>query len=122
MAALLVATACGGGGGGGGGGSQTCNPGTRTTFTIDSTGVSPKAACVKPGGTVHFENEDSVAHGIASDDCAVLDVANLDSMTSTEVSPPSVAVCTFHDATDPTNTAFQGTLAVTNGQVTGGGY
>jgi len=121
VAAASVA-ACGGNGGGGGGGGS-CTPGSTASMTISSSGISPKAVCVLPSGTVTFTNSDSVQHGIAFDtSCSSVTDVSVDAGGSKPVTFPTVQTCTFHDRDSATNGAFQGTVAVAQAAVTGSGY
>ncbi|MFO0583531.1 MAG: hypothetical protein U0229_14765 [Anaeromyxobacter sp.] len=125
LSSLVVAvalSACGGSSSdtGGAGG---CTPGASASITISSTGVSPKAVCVKPGGTVKFTNDDTAAHDIESGaTCTALNLGAIVAAGSATATFPTAQTCAFHDQGDPTNTAFQGTVAVSSGQVTGPGY
>ena len=115
--------ACGGGGGGGGG-AASCTPTTTASMTITAAGVTPINACVLPAGTVSFKNNDTVAHHIEFDNTAAgcPTLAQIDpGATGSAVFPTSMN-CSFHDGAAPTNTAFQGTVAVTSATVSGGGY
>ena len=121
VAATLLG-ACGGNDGGGGG-TGTCNPGPTATITIRATGVTPKAVCVVPTGTVTFTNSDTAPHDIESGaTCPQLNLGVIAAGGSQMATLPTAAVCPFHDQLDPTNTAFQGTVAVSSGQVGGPGY
>jgi plastocyanin len=121
--AALGLTACGGSTAAGGTTGGTCTPGTTATFNINSTGVSPKAVCVLPAGNVRFNNNDTVAHVIeASGACAELNLGSIAAGSFATASFPIEATCGFRDAGSPANTAFQGTVAVTAGVATGGGY
>ncbi len=118
LAAAL--SACGGGSSDSG---STCTPGGTAAFTIGASGVSPGAVCVLPGGAVTFTNTDTVAHSVASSDavCPALDLGAIDPSGSKTATLPSVATCRFRDPNAPTNTAFQGVVAVTLQTVSGGG-
>jgi len=121
LALGLASAACGGSSGGGG--SATCTPSGTAAIAITAKGTSPQNACVTPGGTVTFTNNDTTAHQIefGAADCP----ANLASIPAGgQVSPvfPTQANCLYHDALNASNTAFQGTVAVSNATVSGGGY
>jgi plastocyanin len=114
--------ACGGGAGDGGG-SGTCTPGSTASIRITSSGVSPTAVCVLPGGTVTFTNNDSAAHDIESGaTCTELNLGSIAAAQSKSATLPTVEVCPFHDAGAPSNMAFQGTVAVTSAPAQGPGY
>ncbi len=116
-------SACGGGSSSGGGGTGSCNPTMSTGFTLSSAGVTPKAVCVLPAGTVTFTNNDTAAHDIqSSGGCPDLVVGSLAPSSQKSVVLSTVETCTFHDASNPTNTAFVGTIAVNNATVSGPGY
>lgn len=128
LAAATLLGACGGSDNTGGG--ATCTPGATTTVTITASGVSPKAVCVQPStaptnGIVRFTNNDTVAHSVvhSGSTCAELDVGPIAPGTTASSAPlATAAVCQYHDPAAPTNTAFQGTVAVTTGTVGGPGY
>lgn len=119
--AVPLLAACGGGGNDGGNG--TCTPGPAATIRITSSGVSPMAVCVLPTGTVTFTNNDSVAHDIESGaTCTELNLGSIAASQSKAATFPTTQVCPFHDAGAPSNTAFQGTVAVTSAPAQGPGY
>ena len=129
LAALVVlgvgaaaVMACGGGGGGGGG---LCNPTLTSQVTIASTGFTPSAVCVLPGGRITFVNGDSVQHHIESSDSGCSTQINLDisagQSATTQPLTTAPVICTFHDSANA-SAAFQGTVAVSDAQVTGPGY
>jgi hypothetical protein len=124
FAAAALLGACGGTDNGTGGG--TCTPGPTASFSIMAAGLTPKAVCVLPGtGTVTFRNDDTAAHDIedSGTTCPQLNLGVIAAgATRTTVAFPTATVCQFHDQLAPTNTAFQGTVAVTTGQVGGPGY
>jgi plastocyanin len=124
IAAAALVAGCGGGSSsmsGGGGGS--CTPGQSASVSITSTGLSPMAVCVVPGGTVTFTNHDTVAHDIESTgSCPQLNLGSIAAGQANTAMFPTTATCTFGDATKPGNAAFQGTVAVASAPVTGPGY
>jgi plastocyanin len=118
VAAVLGLAACGGGGGGG---SATCTPGQTASMTIKSTGLSPTNVCVLPTGSVTFTNSDTVPHHLEfNDTTSCPTIPEIAAGTSPQVTFPTAATCTFHDASNAP--AFSGTVAVTAGTVSGGGY
>ncbi len=122
-AVALGVAACGSDSSGTGTGGGTCTPTGAASITITSAGVAPKAVCVLPSGTVTFANNDTVAHDIESGTaCPDLNVGSIPAGQTRVVTLPAAEVCGFHDAAAPTNTAFQGTVAVTSGPATGPGY
>ena len=122
--ALLVA-ACGGndnpgtgpsGGGGGGGGTGGT---VAATITITAAGVSPKEVTVTPGSRVTFVNNDSRPHDMSSDphpahtDCPEITVGFIQpSQSGTTQNLNRVRVCGYHDHSQDTNTALQGTIRI----------
>lgn len=120
--ALLVALLCGCGttddtttGG--------CTPRSTAAVAIAATGVTPKAVCVLPTGMVTFTNGDTVPHDIQSGvACPQLNLGAIAASASVTATFPTAATCPFHDELDPTNVAFQGTVAVSSGPVIGPGY
>lgn len=117
----LGIAACGGGGGGGGG---SCSPGPTATLTITATGLLPTNVCVQPGGKVTFVNSDtSATHSIVFETSSCPPGGDVPANGGQlAVAFPTQVNCTFHDGTNPTNNAFQGTVAVTQVTVSGGGY
>lgn len=124
LAAAGLAVGCGGGGGGGGGGgSGSCTPGASASISITAGGVTPKAVCVLPSGTVTVTNSDAVAHDIESGgSCTELNLGSIAAGAQRTVTLPTTEVCSFHDAGNPSNAAFQGTVAVTSAPASGPGY
>jgi plastocyanin len=118
---VLGLAACGGGSSGS---SASCTPGSTAALTVTATGLSPINVCVLPGGTVTFTNSDpSAAHDIVFDTANCPTVGNISPNGAHVMATfPTQENCTFHDANNPNNTAFRGTVAVTPGTVTGGGY
>lgn len=121
-AAAAILGGCGGSSNSGGG--NTCNPGTTAAITIKSTGVSPVAVCVLPGGSVTFTNSDTATHDLVSDGtCPELNTGPLAGSGGTvTLTFPTAKTCSFHDSVNASNTAFQGTVAVTTAPATGPGY
>lgn len=125
LSAVVALCACGGSSSGGGNG--TCNPGATAAITISHTGISPSAVCVLPsGGSVAFNNTDTTQHDIESSsvDCPELNVGAIAGGThgTATFSTATQKTCTFHDAVNASNTAFQGTVAVTSAPAQGPGY
>jgi plastocyanin len=109
-ASAVLAAACGGGGGGG----NTCTPAQSATITITATGVSPNQVCLLPGGTVTFNNSDTAQHDIeAGASCPALNLGAIGAGTSKSATFADSQTCQFHDQTNASNAAFQGTVAVT---------
>jgi hypothetical protein len=121
LSAVVALCACGGSSGGGGG--STCNPGATAAFTVSGTGISPTAVCVLPSGTVSFNNTSATARTFASGDCPELNnLAVAASATTPVLFGATQKTCTFHDAANASNAAFQGTVAVTSAPAQGPGY
>ncbi len=119
--AALGLAACGGGGGGGG---ASCTPGTTAAIAINAMGVSPMNVCVQPMGTVTFTNNDAAPHDIEFNTPASCPTVGSIAPAGGQVTAafPTAVNCSFHDGINPSNTAFQGTVAVTSVVVMGGGY
>ena len=104
-----------------GGGSSTptppTNPSNPYTFTLTSSGVSPKELTVPPGTRVLFVNQDSRRHDMASDphpehtDCDEMNtVGALMTGQSRETKNLVTAqTCGFHDHDNPPPTGTQWT-------------
>lgn len=126
LTSILMATllgACGGSSSDGSSGTGSCTPGSTASISITSTGVTPKAVCVLPGGTVTFKNNDTAQHDIESGTtCTQLNLGVIAAGGTATATLPTAEICPFHDQLNPTNTAFQGTVAVTTGPVGGPGY
>jgi len=90
------------------------------TLTLSSAGVSPKESSVSGGSSVTFVNIDSVPHQLASNpdsqqaECSELNSPTLlrgEEFIATIASRN--ATCEFIDGLNPTDSNFQGTIAVT---------
>jgi plastocyanin len=129
LTAACVVLVCGGCGGsstpsspsppsnpGGGGGGTSGG----TTFTITSSGVSPKSITVAAGTQVTFVNNDNQQHDMASDphpvhtDCPEINaVGNLSPNQSRMTNPlRTVRTCGFHDHNQPSNASLTGTIVI----------
>ena len=118
VASAMVA-ACGGSGGGG----DSCSPGPTASLSITATGLSPTNVCIQPGGVVTFTNSDTAAaHDIEFDTAGCPTVGNIPPGGQVTATFMTEENCSFHDARNATNAAFQGTVAVTSVTVMGGGY
>lgn len=101
----------------------TCTPGQTADVGIASSGVSPKAVCVVPGGTVTFTNHDTVSHDIeSSGPCPQLNLGPIAAGQAATATLPTAATCTFEDATRPSDDAFQGLVQVSTATTSGPGY
>ncbi len=101
--ALLVAVGCGGSGGG---------APASADFQITAAGVTPVTVTIASSGHVSFVNKDAAAHQITSS-CGALQSPSLATnatFTSAPIAGP--ATCTFSDALNPANSAFNGTVNV----------
>jgi hypothetical protein len=95
----LAAVACGGSGGGGG----------ADTVTFTASGASPTSMQVGNAATVTFKNSDTVAHGVASSNCAELAAASIAAGASVSITMgQGLKTCNW---TDPLGTAA-GTIQV----------
>jgi plastocyanin len=123
--AATVLAACGGGSSSTQG-NGSCTPGQSAAVTIAAAGVSPKAVCVLPGGTVTFNNQDTVAHGLEESPqvagCTGLNLGAIAAGQAATAQFPTAATCTYHDTSVPNDDKFKGTVAVTSGPATGPGY
>lgn len=122
LAVLAGTMACGGSDDGGGNG--TCNPSGSTSVRISSTGVSPKATCVLPNGTVSFFNDDAgAAHVIESaGDCPAMNVGSIAPNANRSVRVADEGACEFRDAAARDNPEFRGTVFVTSAPASGPGH
>ena len=91
------------------GGKDTSSP----VVELRATGVSPTTIPVASKGTLRFVNKDTADHQITSADCSELATpqlaANAESTVTLGVGPKT---CTYSDALNPANTAFQGKVTV----------
>jgi plastocyanin len=122
-AAAVGLAACGGSSSGTG----SCTPIQLASIAIASGGVSPKAVCVLPAGTVRFTNNDTLQHDIQADSgsgsgCSTLNLGPIAPSQFKDAVFPTLGTCAFHDSGNATNAAFQGTVAVSNAPVSGPGY
>ncbi len=122
IAAAAVIAGCGGGSSSKQG-NGSCTPGMSASVSITATGVSPKAVCVQPGGTVTFHNNDSGAHTLqATGACSELNLGPIAAGQSDTAMFATTATCTYADAAHASDAAFQGTVAVASAPTTGPGY
>jgi len=113
----LVGLSCGGGSAPS---TPTPVPSNPFTFTITSSGVSPKEFTVPPGTRVLFVNNDSRSHAMSSDphpehtDCpAVNSVGTLASGQNRETGNLNdVRTCGFHDHDIPDNANLKGRIII----------
>jgi plastocyanin len=113
----LVGLSCGGGSAPS---TPTPVPSNPFTFTITSSGVSPKEFTVPPGTRVLFVNNDSRSHAMSSDphpehtDCpAVNSVGTLASGQNRETGNLNdVRTCGFHDHDNPDNANLKGRIII----------
>ncbi len=125
---LIAAAAIAGCGGGSSSkqGNGSCTPGQSAAMSITSTGLSPLAVCVLPGGTVTITNHDSVAHDIeasgTTSGCTGLNLGSIAAGQAATAMFPTAATCPLHDAAHASDTAFQGNVYVTTAPATGPGY
>jgi plastocyanin len=122
VAAVVMLGGCGGGGSSTSG-SGTCTPGRTASVAVSATGFSPVAVCITPDGSVTFTNGDTVAHDIESGvTCTALNLGEIPAGQSKTATFPTETTCPFFDAAHSTDTAFQGTVAVSTNPTTGPGY
>jgi len=102
-----------------GGGSSTptppTNPSNPYTFTLTSSGVSPKELTVPPGTRVLFVNQDARRHDMASyqhpdhTDCTEINLGALTTGQSREtLNLVTAKTCGFHDHDNPPPTTAAG--------------
>ena len=124
VALVLTAAACGSGGDDPSPGpspnpTPTPTPGG-TTFTITSTGVSPRTLTVPAGSRVTFVNNDTRVHDMASNphpehtDCPPVNQVGFlqPGQTGTTGNLTTVRTCGFHDHNRDTDTSLQGTIVI----------
>jgi plastocyanin len=123
-ASLVVLAACGDSTPAGTG-TGTCTPGITASVGITAAGVSPKAVCVRPAGTVTFTNGTAVEHEIEVESpCSATNGGTIAAGATRTLTVPVEQVCTFRDPT-VTGTAaanFTGTVGVSTVVVGGAGY
>ena len=112
----VVLPACGGGSSPSTPAPVPSNP---FTFTITSSGVSPKELTVPPGTRVLFVNNDSRSHAMSSDphpdhnDCPAINGFALSPGQSRETGNLNdVRTCGFHDHDNPDNTSLKGRIII----------
>lgn len=119
-AVLLAAAGACGGSGSGGGNPTTPPPVNPFTFTISTSGVSPKEFTVPPGTRVLFVNNDSRRRNMTSDphpehtDCPEINnVGLLNTGQNRETGNlNTVRTCGFHDHDDPNNASVRGRIII----------
>jgi plastocyanin len=115
--ALIVA--CGGSSSGG----NSCTPGSSAAISITATGMSPQNACIQPGGSVTFTNNDTVQHDVEFEGGGCPNSpGGIQPGASKQVFFPTSQNCGYSDITKPSVAAFTGTIAVSTQTQTGGGY
>lgn len=103
--ALVVLAACGGS-------SSSGKPAT-IQVTLGASGVSPASVNAGSGGQVHFVNNDTAAHQIASTNCTELASSSLaagGAFTATLGTGPKT--CNYNDGLNPAAAAFAGAINV----------
>lgn len=117
IALSLIGLSCGGGSSPS---TPAPVPGNLFTFTIASSGVSPKAFTVPPGTRVLFVNNDSRSHAMSSDahpdhtDCPAINaVGTLGPGQSRETGNLNdVRTCGFHDHDRPDDAGLRGRIII----------
>jgi hypothetical protein len=115
--AVVLAAACGGGSKGP---TTPTPPATVATFTLGTTGVSPKSVQIVIGERVRFVNSDTQLHNMGSDphpehtDCPEINQVGFllpgqSRETGNFVQPRT---CGFHDHDNPTNQSLRGTIVI----------
>ena len=104
------------------GGSSDTTPSATpaATFTITTSGISPKSVTVARGSQVQFINNDTTFHEMASNphpehtDCPEINsVGFLSPGQSRQTGNLNTArTCGFHDHDDPTDTRWQGSIVI----------
>lgn len=118
--AVVLLAAAGACGGSGGGNPTTPPPVNPFTFTISTSGVSPREFTVPPGTRVLFVNNDSRRRNMTSDphpehtDCPEINnVGLLSSGQNRETGNlNTVRTCGFHDHDDPNNANVRGRIII----------
>ncbi len=110
---ILVLASCGGGSS-----APTApnNPSNPYTFTLTSSGVSPKQLVVPPGTRVLFVNQDARRHDVASDphpqhdDCTEINSVGVLTTGQSHETDNLIAAktCGFHDHDNPPPTTAAG--------------
>ena len=118
LATAMLAGACGGSDKSGS--TLIVAPQGSPTFTIDSSGVSPRTLTVGPGSQVTFINNDRVPHEMHSDphpehtDCPELNQVGF--LAPGQVRQTGnltiIRTCGFHDHAQPLNTFLQGSIVI----------
>lgn len=80
-------------------------------FDLTASGVTPVTATIPSGGQVTFTNKDGAPHQIASD-CAELASGSLAANATFSARLSGPRTCTFSDALNPSNAAFNGSITV----------
>jgi plastocyanin len=110
---ILLLASCGGGGSTP---ASPNNPSNPYTFTLTSTGVSPKQLVVPPGTRVLFVNQDARRHDVASDphpehtDCTEINSVGVLTTGQSHETDNLIAAktCGFHDHDNPPPTTAAG--------------
>jgi hypothetical protein len=110
---ILLLASCGGGGSAP---TTPSNPSNPYTFTLTSSGVSPKQLVVPPGTRVLFVNQDARRHDVASDphpehtDCHEINSVGVLTTGQSHETDNLIAArtCGFHDHDNPPPTTAAG--------------
>jgi plastocyanin len=79
-------------------------PASTATVAVRSSGFDPPSVTVQPGGQVTFENQDGVAHQLAST-CPELNSPPIAAGARLPVRMgATVGTCSYHDPADPSRT------------------
>lgn len=100
--------------------SPAPSPSGGVTFTITTTGVTPKSLTVAQGTRVTFVNDDTVAHDMSSDphpdhtDCPELNQVGFLTPRQSRASGNlnTIRTCGFHDHNQPSNTSLNGQIII----------
>ncbi|HVL67580.1 MAG TPA: hypothetical protein VM364_09980 [Vicinamibacterales bacterium] len=120
--ALAALAACGGGGYGGSGTPTTPTPPSpsQPTFTITTSGISPRELTVTQGTRVLFVNNDTRRRNMTSDphpehtDCPEINTVGLLNVGQSRETGNlnTVRTCGFHDHDDPDNANVKGRIII----------
>ena len=110
---ILLLASCGGGSSAP---TTPSNPSNPYTFTLTSSGVSPKQLVVPPGTRVLFVNQDARRHDVASDphpehtDCTEINSVGVLTTGQSRETDNLIAAktCGFHDHDNPPPTTAAG--------------
>lgn len=96
LAAALALVGCGGSSDSGGVTNPPPKPVITTEVSLHNLSFSPKAIQVSPGATVHFTNNDGIAHNVTFSSATITGATDFNAGTRSVVMPTAPATYAYH--------------------------